>query len=1433
MILSPGARIAFASLLIALTFFPPSIRAVIWPPVVTSITQVVPMEATVSTSPLSITLKFARAGSYEIYRKAAYDTTWSASAVATLPANSTSWTDTAVTEGVLYEYKAVLFGAGVTAGAYWANSNPVGHILSGIKVDQTQPRGRLVLVVTTDVQTELAPELAQYKADLIADGWMIHEIPVAPMAKYDAYGIDTNADGIADSNFPAEHIALRNQIIAVYNAYPGEVKNVVILGRAPVARTGLAGINPDGHGERCTLAADAYYADVNGTWTDTGNNYYPMTYTDEVNGPGDNRFDATKTTQTGPVEMGFGRIDISNGLIFEKTGLRTYLGKLHRYKTAAADFRPGRKVAIRDGFSNVEETGWATGPAVSGMANVDAFDIPDLPAVPSGNDADQAYAAQHGPYLFYFKGSGSPAFSNGGKAVFWTGMQSHWGFWWEFTKNQMPRRLGDDDFTLSFTWSIWGVRYFYHRMAMGLDAGDMMRVSINNVSPIIGTYSWSTADVGNGNYSASLFMSHMGDPTLRLFMFEPPADLGVQKISSAAQLTWTASPASGVIGYHVYRSAVPEGPFVRVTTTPVAGTQFTDSIPATGAMTYMVRAVRLEVTGSGSFFNASLGIVRTIDFDQPAAPLQVPAAVLADARYAQPYTAALMASGGIPAYAWSLTGGSLPEGLLLATNGVISGTPVRQGAFTFTVQATDRLGATSQNSYTITTLSDQAIVLSAALHAATSAASPTVNYAETESFTVDTTKDGYLGFDLSSLPVRNAFTKATLRIAISPTSSSSYGLLEAALLDDSGDTIAQGLITFSNAPTVNTAFATSQAAATALPGTFVDIDVTAFLQETLKNDPAKILGLKLTTKSISQSITYGGRRAFGDQAPRLIVEATDAPKISLASPATGSAFLQPGTGLQLEANVSPLSPRTASLTWSKIAGPGSITFGSFAAAVSTATFSTPGDYTLRLDSDDGTLRSSRTVAVRVFGSPVLGPVTGLQMRLAMDEASGTVAGDGSGGTPANQGNLANGTLAGPLPSWAPSAGKFGGAMVFNGTDQRIQIPDNSSRMLDGGTAISFSFWLNAAAIDTNYRARAILCKRTKAAVDESYTVVLINNRVTVNIGTYASANRLSSATSFVAGRWYHVAVTFDAALPSAQRLKLYVNGAPDKFLSTAQTAVPRFTSPLYVGGYDPTNTNASFNGSIDEVRVYNRALSQSEITALASASPANMAPVITGTTAFTGSVGQSFLITAGVSDDALPGSPLAMNWMQVNGPSSLAITDAFSSSANAFGSVVGVYGLRLTASDGDVTSFADFSATLTGFTYAGWAAAHSLTGENAMETATPDNDGVPNLLKFATGLEPGAPSQTRPAVLSESANHLVLQFSRLSPAPLNYVVEASQDLVTWTPVASLSSGVGTWTGTAGVNETGTGNLRAVNVTDSISIDSQPRRFLRLKVSVAP
>jgi hypothetical protein len=116
-----------------------------------------------------------------------------------------------------------------------------------------------------------------------------------------------------------------------------------------------------------------------------------------------------------------------------------------------------------------------------------------------------------------------------------------------------------------------------------------------------------------------------GDPTLKMFPVVPAGSLTIATEPGRANLSWSGSTDAAIAGYHVYRSTSPDGPFARLTSEPVAALSYSDT-PAAASYVYMVRAIKLEETGSGTFYNPSEGITQTATVagelpHAPAAPV--------------------------------------------------------------------------------------------------------------------------------------------------------------------------------------------------------------------------------------------------------------------------------------------------------------------------------------------------------------------------------------------------------------------------------------------------------------------------------------------------------------------------------------------------------------------------------------------------------------------------------------------------------------------------------------------------------------------------------------------------------------------------------------------------------------------------------------------
>jgi hypothetical protein len=170
---------------------------------------------------------------------------------------------------------------------------------------------------------------------------------------------------------------------------------------------------------------------------------------------------------------------------------------------------------------------------------------------------------------------------------------------WDNESNFLRASLGSG-YALTASWSGRPL-YFYHRMALGETVGECVRLSQNNGEggPYEPQY-YGTREVHTGL---------LGDPTLRLHPVVPITNL-TATLNGGLALSWNASSDSAIQGYNIYRSTNSGGSFTRLNSSLVTTTNFTDRAPITNGV-YMVRAIKLETTPSGSYFNPSEGIFYT------------------------------------------------------------------------------------------------------------------------------------------------------------------------------------------------------------------------------------------------------------------------------------------------------------------------------------------------------------------------------------------------------------------------------------------------------------------------------------------------------------------------------------------------------------------------------------------------------------------------------------------------------------------------------------------------------------------------------------------------------------------------------------------------------------------------------------------------------
>ena len=196
----------------------------------------------------------------------------------------------------------------------------------------------------------------------------------------------------------------------------------------------------------------------------------------------------------------------------------------------------------------------------------------------------------------------------------------------------------------------------------------------------------------------------------------------------------------------------------------------------------------------------------------------------------------------------------------------------------------------------------------------------------------------------------------------------------------------------------------------------------------------------------------------------------------------------------------------------------------------------------------------------------------------MDEGVGGTTADSSG-----KGN--NGTLIGG-PTWQPVSGcKKGGCLSFDGSDDYVNGGHESS--LDLTDAVTIFVWEKLSGTSTDYN-RFV----TKQGGFASYFAVRYGDGFTIYYIDGVKNWVISGYPELQNGSWHQVAVTYDKN-GGANNMRLYSDGNL-RASTTATGSLPVSAQDLAIG-----NANyAKFGGSLDEVRIYNRALTDAEIKAL-------------------------------------------------------------------------------------------------------------------------------------------------------------------------------------------------------------------------------------------
>jgi hypothetical protein len=227
--------------------------------------------------------------------------------------------------------------------------------------------------------------------------------------------------------------------------------------------------------------------------------------------------------------------------------------------------------------------------------------------------------------------------------------------------------------------------------------------------------------------------------------------------------------------------------------------------------------------------------------------------------------------------------------------------------------------------------------------------------------------------------------------------------------------------------------------------------------------------------------------------------------------------------------------------------------------------------------------------------PAVDLMRGCVMKALMNEASWL----GSGRPVLNACGTSTGVVVGTGPDTIDSdRGRVGS---FSG-ESCVDFP--SSAELHGTTGLTMSAWVRPTGLN-GVDSNGVITKRNDRNQESEYGLfVWTGSKVYVDLG---DLDRYQGTATLLNDTWFRLTAVFDSSRAGNDRVRLFINGVADPLVHTTignlGDTLPSYDAPLHLGctpaptTADPP-TQQTFQGQLDDVTIWNRALSDAELAAL-------------------------------------------------------------------------------------------------------------------------------------------------------------------------------------------------------------------------------------------